>query len=173
MTGVTVLPIFRKLSYSADPPNDAPGEPMKRRFLTATAALLRAGTAAVAVSTPAHAAAGLTAAFSAADNGSWWLDKYVVSNPTTASITGWTIEFDLPPGVTMTNPWNGNATTSGSHVTVTNAYYNGTVAPGRNTEPYSFSFIASGPAVPANCRINGNKCDGGSDRAPGAPAGLA
>jgi chitinase len=146
---------------------------MKSRLMTATAALLLIGGTAVAVATPAQAATGLTAAFSAADNGSWWLDKYVVSNPTTASITGWTIEFDLPPGVTMTNPWNGNATTSGSHVTVTNAYYNGTVAPGRNTEPYSFSFIASGPAAPANCRINGNKCDGGSDRAPGAPTGLA
>ena len=91
------------------------------------AALLALGVL-VATPVPAHAAAGLTATFSTADNGSWWLDKYVVANPTSTSITGWTIEFDLAPGVTMSNSWNGTATVSGSHVTVTNAYYNGTVA---------------------------------------------
>src|SRR5437763_14238881 len=128
-----------------------------RPLALAAAVLLSIGTV-VITALPAQAATGLTATFSAADNGSWWLDKYVVANPTTASITGWTIEFDLPPGVTMSNSWNGNATTSGSHVTVTNAYYNGTVAPGRDTEPYSFSFVASGPGTPANCLINGNKC---------------
>jgi chitinase len=136
------------------------------------AALLALGVL-VATPVPAHAAAGLTATFSAADNGSWWLDKYVVANPTSTSITGWTIEFDLPAGVTMSNSWNGTATVSGSHVTVTNAYYNGTVAPGATTEPYSFSFVASGPGVPANCLINGNKCDGSASRPPAAPTGLA
>src|SRR5438067_389332 len=136
------------------------------------AALLALGVL-VATPVPAHAAAGLTATFSAADNGSWWLDKYVVANPTSTSVTAWTIEFDLPAGVTMSNSWNGTATVSGSHVTVTNAYYNGTVAPGRNTEPYSFSFVASGSGVPTSCRINGNKCDGSADRLPGTPTGLA
>src|SRR5947207_11994947 len=91
------------------------------------AVLLSLGTVAI-TALPAQAATGLTATFSSADNGSWWLDKYVVANPTAASITGWTIEFDLPAGVTMSNAWNGNATTSGSHVTVTNAYDKGTVA---------------------------------------------
>src|SRR4051794_24363574 len=118
---------------------------MKRRAVrsraVATAAVITLAIACVvAVGSPAQAATGLTATFSSADNGSWFLDKYVVANPTSTSITGWTIEFALPPGVTMTNPWNGTPTTAGSHVTVTNAYYNATVAPGRNTEPYSFSF---------------------------------
>ena len=113
---------------------------MSRRLSAAVAATLLATGGLVAVAgriataSPALAAAGLTATFASADNGSWFLDKYVVANPTTATITGWTLEFDLPPGVTMTNPWNGNATTSGSHVSVTNAYYNGTIAPDcRNT----------------------------------------
>src|SRR2546430_4064189 len=136
------------------------------------AAVLLALGAIYVTSLPAHAASGLTATFSSADNGSWWLDKYVVANPTSASITGWTIEFDLPPGVTMSNPSNGNATTSGSHVTVTNAYYNGTVNAHATTEPYSFWFVASGAGTPTSCRINGNKCDGSADRpstAPGNP----
>ncbi|MFC7241887.1 glycosyl hydrolase family 18 protein [Catellatospora aurea] len=88
-------------------------------------------------------------------------------------MTGWTLEFDLPAGVTMSNFYNGTATQSGSHVTVVNAHYNGTVAAGASTEPYSPWFIAYGSgAAPLNCRINGNKCDGSPDRAPGTPTGV-
>ncbi|MFD0592728.1 cellulose binding domain-containing protein [Catellatospora coxensis] len=89
------------------------------------------------------------------------MDKFVVANPTSAAITGWTLEFDLPAGVTMSNFYNGTASQSGSHVTVVNAHYNGTVAAEASTEPYSPWFIAYGSgAAPLNCRINGNKCDG-------------
>jgi chitinase len=123
---------------------------------------------------PAQAAPGLTATFSAANNGSWWQDKFVVTNPTSASISGWTLEFDLPAGVTMGSFYNATATQSGSHVTAVNAYYNGTVAAGATTEPYSPWFIATGSgAAPLNCRINGNKCDGSADRLPNAPGGLS
>ncbi|GAA1527639.1 glycosyl hydrolase family 18 protein [Dactylosporangium maewongense] len=139
------------------------------------AAILLTVSAAVAIPGTAHAApAGLTAAFSAADYGTYWVDKYTVSNPTSASITGWTLEFDVPAGLNVGTGYNGTVTRTGNHVTVVNAHYNGTVAAGRNTEPYSFWFIATGTnAEPLNCRINGNKCDGSPDRAPNAPAGLS
>jgi hypothetical protein len=38
---------------------------------------------------------------------------------------GWTIEFDLPAGVTVSRYYYGVVTASGSHVTATNEYYNG------------------------------------------------
>ena len=57
------------------------------------------------------------------------MDKFVVTNPATA-ITGWTLEFDLPAGVTMGNFYNGTATQTGSTSRVVNAHYNGTVAAG-------------------------------------------
>ncbi|MCW2501880.1 MAG: Chitinase-like protein [Actinomycetia bacterium] len=123
-----------------------------------------------ALAAPAQAATGLTAAFSAEDRGSWWLGKYIVANPTTAAVTGWTLEFDLAAGVTMSNASNGTVTQTGSHVSVAAAYYNKTVAAGVTTEPYSFQFVGQGAkTAPANCRINGNKCDGSADRAPSAP----
>lgn len=143
---------------------------LRRALLAATLV----ATAIIAPAAPAQAAPGLTATFSAANNGSWWLDKFVVANPTSASVTGWTLEFDLPPGVTMGNFYNGTATQSGSHVSVVNAHYNGTVAAGASTEPYSPWFVAyGGGAAPLNCRINGNKCDGSADRPPGTPTNLA
>jgi len=48
---------------------------------------------------PARATAGLTATFTSTDNGSWWQGKYVISNANATPHTGWTLEFDLPPGV--------------------------------------------------------------------------
>jgi len=143
------------------------------RLLAAT--LLLAG-AAVALpgATASAATAGLTAAFSASDYGTYWVDKYIVTNPTSASITGWTLEFDVPAGLNVGQGYNGQVTRSGNHVTVVNEHYNATVAAGKNTEPYSFWFIATGTNTqPLNCRINGNKCDGSADRAPGVPGGLA
>ncbi|GGM88479.1 glycosyl hydrolase family 18 protein [Dactylosporangium sucinum] len=143
------------------------------RRLAATLLLVTA--ALVAVPASAHAApAGLTASFSAANYGSYWVDKYVVSNPTSAAVTGWTLEFDVPAGLTVGTGYHGTVTRTGNHVTVVNAHYNGTVPAGGSTEPYSFWFIATGTnAEPLNCRINGNKCDGSADRAPNAPTGLA
>ena len=122
---------------------------MLRRALLTTLLVV----AALALAAPAQAAPGLTATFSAANNGSWFLDKFVVANPTTASVAGWTLEFDLPAGVTMGNFYNGVATQTGSHVRATNAHYNATVAAGATTEPYSPWFIAyGGGAAPLNCR---------------------
>ncbi|GAB3855414.1 glycosyl hydrolase family 18 protein [Dactylosporangium cerinum] len=139
------------------------------------AAVLLTVSAAVALPGTAQAATpGLKATFSAANYGTYWVDKYVVQNPTSAAITGWTLEFDVPAGLTVGTGYNGTVTRTGNHVTVVNAHYNGTVAAGATTEPYSFWFIATGTNTePLNCRINGNKCDGSADRAPNAPAGVA
>ncbi|GAA4992825.1 hypothetical protein GCM10025734_21430 [Kitasatospora paranensis] len=119
---------------------------------------------------PAHAAGRLTATFTSADNGSWWKGTFVVRNDNATAVTGWTLDFDLPAGVTLGSSYNGQATVTGRHVTAVNAYYNGTVQPHATTEPYSFWFVATGPiAAPTGCRINGDKCDGTADVPPGAP----
>jgi chitinase len=143
-----------------------------RHRAVAIGALLLPLAALIGLSVPAQAAPALTATFSSADNGSWWLGKYVVANPGDAAVTGWTLEFDLPQSVTMGNAWNGTATRSGSHVTVEAAYYNKTVPARGNTEPYSFSFVGMGTGSPSNCRINGSRCDGSADTPPTAPANL-
>ncbi|KOV83186.1 GDSL-type esterase/lipase family protein [Nocardia sp. NRRL S-836] len=69
--------------------------------------------------------------------------EVTVANPTAAALSGWTVRFSLPGGHTVSQIWGGTA--SGS-VTVTNAGYNGTVAPGAGT---TFGFLAAGSAAPA------------------------
>lgn len=57
------------------------------------------------------------------------------NNGTTAT-TGWT----YPAGQKVTQAWNATATQTGSTVTVTNAGYNGTLAPGASA---TFGFLGS------------------------------
>jgi endoglucanase len=50
-----------------------------------------------------------------------------------AAITSWTVKWSFANGQTITQLWNGNLTTSGSNITVTNMSYNGSIAAGGNT----------------------------------------
>ncbi|MFJ3219789.1 glycosyl hydrolase family 18 protein [Kitasatospora sp. NPDC086801] len=143
---------------------------VRSRLLALLSALLLPLAALTALAAPANAAGKLTAAFTTADNGSWWQGTYIVHNDNATAVTGWTLEFDLPAGVTIGNSYNGTATVNGQHVTATNAFYNATVNAHGTTEPYSFWFVGNGPvATPTNCRINGDKCDGTADVPPSAP----
>ncbi|MGI5400223.1 glycosyl hydrolase family 18 protein [Streptomyces sp. CA-135486] len=149
--------------------------PPRRRLLAVLTALVLALAGLTGLAgTPAQAAGPLTASFTSADSGSWWKGTYIVKNGTGTPVTGWTLEFDLPPGVTISQHYNGTATVSGSHVTVTPAHYNTTVPANGTTEPYSYWFVASGPiTAPTGCLVNGDKCDGSPARPPSAPGGLA
>jgi chitinase len=113
---------------------------------------------------PAQAAPGLTAAFTRTGTQA----KIVVANSSTAAITGWSIKFDLPAGVTVSNAQNATTTQNGTKVTLTPAYYINTVAAGRDTEPYSPTFTLSSAVDLTACTINGANCDGTGDPAPPA-----
>ncbi|MFJ9447490.1 glycosyl hydrolase family 18 protein [Kitasatospora sp. NPDC101235] len=147
------------------------GRPRVRsRLLALLSVLLLPLAALTALAAPANAAGRLTATFTTADNGSWWQGTYVVHNDNATAVSGWTLEFDLPAGVTIGNSYNGTAAVSGRHVTATAAFYNSTVNAHSTTEPYSFWFVGNGPvSTPLNCRINGDKCDGSADVPPSAP----
>ncbi|MFB7597861.1 glycosyl hydrolase family 18 protein [Streptomyces sp. NPDC056160] len=143
---------------------------LRRRIAAVGAALLLPVAALTALASPAHAAGTLTATFSTQDNGSWWKGTYIVHNSGTAAVSGWTLEFDLPAGVSLSGNYNGDATVSGRHVSVKNAFYNANVPAGGSTEPYSYWFTATGTAgAPTGCTVNGDKCDGTPDVPPTAP----
>src|SRR5439155_20144621 len=60
-------------------------------------------------------AAGPTAAFSKySDWGSGYQGTYTITNGGPSTITGWTVEFDLPSGTTVGTNWDYRPTTSGS-----------------------------------------------------------
>ncbi|MEU8267267.1 glycosyl hydrolase family 18 protein [Sphaerisporangium sp. NPDC049002] len=116
------------------------------------------------LSAPADAAVRLTAAFTLTGG----QGKFVVSNPGSTPVTGWSIQFDLPAGVTVSNAQNATTTQSGTRVTLTPAYYIATVRANGNTDPYSPTFTLSSPVQPTSCTINGANCDGSGDPPPPA-----
>jgi Cellulose binding domain/Glycosyl hydrolase family 12 len=68
--------------------------------------------------------------------GSWpggFQGQVVVTNTGSASLSTWQLGWTFPGNQAISNLWNGNRTQSGSTVTVTNASYNGTLAPGAST----------------------------------------
>ncbi|MGR6915990.1 glycosyl hydrolase family 18 protein [[Actinomadura] parvosata] len=114
---------------------------------------------------PAQAAARLVATFSLSGT----TGTFVVSNPGTTAVTGWSIVFELPAGVTASSPQHATIRQSGTKVTLTPAYYIATLQPGRNTDPYSPKITLSSPAQPVSCLIDGADCDGSGGDPPAKP----
>jgi chitinase len=148
-----------------------------RLAAVASAVFLTAGLT-LATGSPAAAATGLTATYTkASDWGTGFEAYYKIANAGPGTVTSWTLEFDLPTTEQITSLWEGVYTRSGTHVTVRNASWNGTIAPGGSvTVGFDVSYTGSYVA-PSGCLINGGACDGsgggGPDtQPPSVPTGL-
>ncbi|MFD5798692.1 cellulose binding domain-containing protein [Streptomyces diastatochromogenes] len=109
---------------------------------------------------PALAAGSPTASF--AKTSTWdggYQGAYTLTNGGSTTVSAWTVEFDLPSGTTVGSYWDALLTQSGSHYTFKNREYNGSLAPGAST---TFGWVSNGTGAPANCRLNGAPCTGGS-----------
>src|SRR3954449_3137140 len=112
-----------------------------RALVAIGASVILTGTSVIALTPPAFAA-GVTAAFTRTS--SWdtgFEGKYVVTNGGTSPLTGWTVAFDLPAGVTVSSSWDSVRTDSGNHHSFANAGWNGSVPVGGTA---SFGFVAGG-----------------------------
>lgn len=146
---------------------------MRRRIAILAAvggATLVAG--ALAIAGPAQAATGLTATFHV--DSTWqgaYQGTYTITNNTAGTVTGWTVQFDLPSGSSIGNWWNANLTTSGQHVTAVNQDWNKSIAKGATA---SFGFLVNGTGQPQKCTINSGSCAGGpvDNTPPSTPANL-
>ncbi|MEN9423646.1 MAG: hypothetical protein RL122_1029 [Pseudomonadota bacterium] len=77
--------------------------------------------------------------------------------------TGWTATWDMPNAQTLSGLWDGNASQSGSLVTVTNMNWNGAIAKeGKVT--FGFNGVHSGTNnIPTNVSVNGVLCSGNAE----------
>ncbi|MFH0520435.1 glycosyl hydrolase family 18 protein [Streptomyces sp. M41] len=125
----------------------------------------------VGLASPAEAATSATATYSKPqDWGSGFEGKWTVKNTGTTALSSWTVEWDFPSGTKVTSAWDADVTSSGTHWTAKNKPWNGSLAPGASV---TFGFNGTGSGSPANCKLNGGSCDGGTtepgDSAPSAP----
>ena len=81
-----------------------------------------------------------------------------INNTGSTTISGWTLTWSFPNGQTITQLWNGSYTQSGSNVSVSNLSYNGTIAPGGNTN-FGFNGSWNGSNTnPIAFTLNGQAC---------------
>ncbi|MCZ4508888.1 glycoside hydrolase family 18 chitinase [Streptomyces sp. ActVer] len=141
-----------------------------QRAVAGLTTLLLPFAALVGLASPASAATSATATYAKTqDWGSGFEGKWTVKNTGTTAISSWNVEWDFPSGTAVTSAWDADVTNSGTHWTAKNKSWNGGLAPGASV---SFGFNGSGTGSPANCKLNGGSCDGGSvpgDAAPSAP----
>ena len=141
-----------------------------QRAVAGLTTLLLPFAALVGLASPASAATSATATYAKTqDWGSGFEGKWTVKNTGTTTISSWNVEWDFPSGTAVTSAWDADVTNSGTHWTAKNKSWNGSLAPGASV---SFGFNGSGTGSPANCKLNGGSCDGGSvpgDSAPSAP----
>jgi hypothetical protein len=99
--------------------------------------------------------------------GNGYTGQYTITNNGGAPATGWTLGFKLPSGTTLTSLWNGTDAVSGGQVTVTNASWDGTIAPGGSAQ---VGFVTSDPGGsagdPQDCTIDGAPCQAGGGGSP-------
>jgi cellulase/cellobiase CelA1 len=96
---------------------------------------------------PPPPSSGCSAAYSVVNS---WSGGYqaqvVVTNTGSASLNGWQLGWQFPGSEDITNLWNGTYTQSGTQVTVDNASYDGSLAPGATA---TVGFTANGSGSPA------------------------
>ena len=81
-----------------------------------------------------------------------------ITNGGTAALSGWSLGFTFPAGQAVTNLWSGAFTQSGTSVSVTNAAWNGSVAPGGSVE-LGFNGSHTGTNTrPTAFTLNGSTC---------------
>lgn len=81
-----------------------------------------------------------------------------VKNTSTSPVSGWTLRFSFPSGQTVTQAWSSTVTQSGAQVTVTNAPWNGSIAPGAS-QVFGFNGAHTGTnAAPTAFTLNGTPC---------------
>jgi hypothetical protein len=83
-----------------------------------------------------------------------------ITNTSSTAWSGWTLKFSFANGQTITQLWNGTVAQSGNAVTVTNASYNGSVAPGASVNPspgFNGTWNGSNPN-PTSFSVNGESC---------------
>ncbi|AYY12177.1 glycoside hydrolase [Actinobacteria bacterium YIM 96077] len=120
----------------------------------------------------AHSSASddLTATFTKnSDWGTGFGAEYTITNDGDEAVSGWTLEFDLASTQSITSVWNGVHQSDGDHQVITNASWNGDIAPGASVT-VGFNGTYSGTWTdPTGCTINGAPCDGNGGGEPPEP----
>jgi hypothetical protein len=85
---------------------------------------------------------------------------HTITNTGSTPINGWTVQYRLPSGQRISQLWNGGVTQNGIVVSIRNADYNATIAPGVTINDVGFlaSWDNAVNARPVGVTVNGRRC---------------
>ncbi|GGO32474.1 cellulose binding domain-containing protein [Microbispora bryophytorum] len=81
-----------------------------------------------------------------------------ITNTGTSTINGWTLNFTLPSGQSITSGWNATYSPSSGQVSAANVSYNGTIAPGATVDIGFQATHTGNTAEPTAFTLNGVPC---------------
>jgi len=84
--------------------------------------------------------------------------QVVIANTGTTAINGWSLTFTFPGDQKITSNFNGGFSQSGANATLTNANYNGSIAPGASITDGFQGTWTSNDSSPASFSVNGTAC---------------
>jgi hypothetical protein len=98
----------------------------------------------------------LNSAWNASPNG--FTAQVTIANSGTTAINGWSLTFTWPGDEVITANFNGGFSQTGANATLTNASYNGAIAPGANITDGFQGTWTSNHANPTSFKVNGTTC---------------
>ncbi|HEX4831807.1 MAG TPA: endo-1,4-beta-xylanase [Trebonia sp.] len=84
--------------------------------------------------------------------------QVTIANTSTTALSSWSLTFTFPGDQKITSNFNGGFSQTGQNATLTNASYNGAIAPGASiTDGFQGSWT-SNDAAPTSFKVNGTTC---------------
>jgi hypothetical protein len=117
--------------------------------------LLIVVTSGLAITPLAHAAA---AAARLSVSSTWqtgFIAHFTIVNASTAPMTDWRLEFDLPAGESVSHTWSSTLVQYGTHYVLTPANWNRIIAPGGSATGGLRGVLTGFYTPPSNCVLNG------------------
>lgn len=125
-----------------------------RAALQVIVSVLMVASGGLAAAPAAHGAAG---AATLAVTSTWqtgFIARFAVTNLSTVPLADWQIDFDLPPGESISHTWNSNFTQYGTHFVITPANWNRVIAPGGSATGGMRGVLTGSYRPPENCLLN-------------------
>ncbi|MFI1506127.1 cellulose binding domain-containing protein [Streptomyces sp. NPDC020597] len=105
---------------------------------------------------PAPATCRVTATVNAWNTG--LTSSIAIANTGTTAIDGWSLQFTLPAGQTVTSGWNAAYAPAAGQVTARNVAHNATIAPGASVDIGFQATHTGNTAPPSSYTLNGTAC---------------
>lgn len=83
-----------------------------------------------------------------------FIARFAITNASTAPLSDWKLEFDLPVGESVSHTWNSTVTQIGTHYVLTPANWNRVIAPGGSATGGLRGVLTGTFTPPSNCVLN-------------------